>query len=226
MSASTISSINPNDIDDDTKYLLHGYIRNIQKSIDNIIPDIIINVILSFYYISEYFHIFEDKYYKIVKDNNQIIQCIKSHHDASIYGNILIDCDGNQQRYIWSFRINKKYPTNHFYIGISSTYETMQRYYWNTLSSNYCLQLDGYKWSKDHPQEYTKEKFENGDIVDMILDLNLRQLSFMKNGTINLKVAYKNIDIEPKIKYRMAIRMDNEDDELELIGFKCCKYKF
>ena len=96
-------------------------------------------------------------------------------------------------------------------------------FYYNN-SGTYCLQLDGYKWCDDNPETYTEEIFVAGDIVSMELDFDLKQLIYSKNGN-NLGIAYDNIDIEENKKYKMAVRMSDTGNEIELMDFKCFKWR-
>ena len=225
MASTIVRHINIKQIDHSTKYLANGFVRDIQKKIENIIPDGIIVVILSFYYFPEYFKDFNCDYHAIIDTEddieNQRIKCIEGMHQASIYGNIQISLVTNRNMsYSWTFKVNRCIY-NHIYFGISSTNNINERFYENTNSSNYCICLDGYKITKDHAERYTNESFHSGDIISMIIDCQSRQLSFKKNGK-NLGIAYDNIDHH--VTYKMAIAVKFEGDEVELIDFECCSY--
>ena len=53
----------------------------------------------------------------------------------------------------------------------------------------------------------------------MDIDFKTKQLSFVKNGNRNLGVAYENIQMGPKIIYKLAIAMSTENIEIELLDF-------
>eukprot|EP01084_Bolivina_argentea_P181316 313167_1 len=65
-------------------------------------------------------------------------------------------------------------------------------------------------------RRYTNVTWRDGDIVDIYINIKLLTLSFAYNG-INLGVAFKNL---PKQKYRFALTLLYQDDEIELIETK------
>ena len=75
MSTSPATNIRPNEVDQRTKSLLHGFIQSLAKTMNHMIPDSIILMILSFYYLGEYFKEFDDKIYQTTL-NNKIIKCV------------------------------------------------------------------------------------------------------------------------------------------------------
>ena len=218
MAASTLKNINIEEIDDHTKSLLDGFVRDVEKSMSHIIPDSIVLIILSFYYISEYFKQFDDKLYEITNNNKTIKRYDGTSSNGSIYANFIISPHQNIKQCVWKFKINKK-GSNYIYIGICATSSTHARDIFYYCEYGYCLQLDGYKWHYDDPNPYcTEEKFKSGDIVSMILNVQTKTLEYAKNEK-NLGTAL-HVDFTD-LEYRMAVMMDVQGDEIELIDFKC-----
>ena len=218
---SVFEKVNTDKIDPNTKNLVHGYARNIQKSMDQIIPEAMIFIILSFYYLSEYFKEFEPDLYEHTI-NNRTIKSIK--HDSTngtVYGAVSVSLSDHIQKCIWKFKIITN-RMNYIYIGICSTYQTKGIFYYSRgkESNAYCLQLDGYKWTDSDPDEYTVQPFNEGDIISMELNLDLKHLIYAKNGN-GLGIAYNNINLDDNVTYKMAVIMRDKGDEIELTDFEC-----
>ena len=165
----------------------------------------------------EYFQKFNEKIYENGLNNKNIIKCIKKNSYSSIYGNTSIP-SSKEQKWMWTFKVKNNVDDN-IYIGISSSFICDQDCFTNEESSNYCFATNGEKWSKGNRDKYHLNSFNQGDIIQMILDCPQKQLSFVHNNK-HLGVAYDNIDIGKDINYKMAIIMASKDDELELVNFK------
>ena len=84
------------DVDQKSECLLNGFIRNMTDSLDYTIPQEIILLIMSFYYLEEYFEIIDGRYYEV---DVRIITRIKNHGSQSAYGHKLISST-DRYRYI------------------------------------------------------------------------------------------------------------------------------
>ena len=165
---------------------------------------------------NEYFKTFDTKTYANTL-NNKIVKCLQRRTYSAIYGNMSLSSH-TESKCEWTFKIKTKIG-NSIYIGISSSYYTNHDCFTNRNSSNYALSINGTTWSKGINKSYCPSSFHEGDIIKMILDCKLKQISFIHNGK-NLGIAHRNIDCNPNIKYKMAIIMSQPNDELELIEFK------
>ena len=221
-----VDSKTPND---KSKILVNGYIRNILKDVfkDKVIDETIYATILRFYYLCDYFEKFNKEIYKNTIGDG-VIKCIDKHKYSTIYGNLSISMNEEYNKnckYIWTFRINKIIE-NCIWFGISSTYIIDQDCFCNRESSNYCIGLDGEAWSKCDRKRYVVEgyKFNKGDIIKMIINFKLKQISYFKNNE-NLGVIWDNIDINNNIKYKMAVILGSPQviggNEIALIDFQC-----
>ena len=215
MSETSAANVSLTNFDEDTKNLVHGFIRNIQKSVLLIIPDPIIWIVLSFYFAPECFKDFDKSVFKCIDKHCQIIKCVSANSSwSSIYGNIMVSSN-RKQKCLWKLRLNK---FNVGLIGISSTYDVDKRFFVSVDSYNYCFySADGSKVSKDDYQDYSTA-YDEGDVITMILDCKLKQLSFHKNDE-DLGVAYDNIGCGSDIKYRMAVYIYELHEEVELLEF-------
>ena len=220
MSHRSASNRNLNKVDEDTENLVRGFIRNIQESMLLIIPDPIIMIVLSFYYLGEYFKDFNKSIFGCVDKDCQILKCVSTNSPwSSIYGNVIASSD-KSEKYIWKLRFNK---LNSGQIGISSNYDVNERFFFNKKSYNYSFYSDGMKVSRYDYNDYCDKqgvvtRYKQGDVITMILDCELKQLSFHKNDE-DLGVAFDNIGCGQDIKYKMAIYMYHKHEEVELLDF-------
>ena len=108
-----------NEIDQHSKELVYGFIRECQNSVHQIIADSLIYIILTYYYLSEYFETFNEEIYTRLINPKIIKKLIKSDSVSSIYGNVKISSE-KHEKWVWKFKINKNIR-NGIYIGISSS---------------------------------------------------------------------------------------------------------
>ena len=106
------------EIDEDSKNLVNGYIRESEKLINKIIADSLTFIILTYYHLWDYFELFNQNFYAHTTDPN-IIKCIKDRENSTIYGNVIVSSNKNE-KWIWKFKINKN-TVDGIYVGISST---------------------------------------------------------------------------------------------------------
>ena len=163
---------------------------------------------------SDCFEIIDHKYWK-VSDDRKTITRTKGTPSASVYGKCIIPSDKGGI-YDWKFKILKENTNMRF--GISSQWDTDSRLGYIS-SSNYCAEHSGGKWSKMMNRSYDGFSFGNGDEVQMTLNLDNKKLLFSINGN-SIGAAYKNIDVGPGIKYRMAIHFRDTDTKAQLIEFQ------
>ena len=216
MSATTSERIiNLNTVDKNTNNLLHGFIRSIQQQMSFIIPDPIIVIILSFYYFPEYFKDFDKSIFECIDTDNAQIKAISTNGTcSSIYGNIMISSD-KQQKCYWKIRLNQFSEILLF--GISSTYNVNSPFFVDESSYNYCYYSQGCKESQHDRQTYGK-RCEEGDIITMVLDCKLNQISFHKNNE-DMGIAYDNIVCGKDINYKMSMYLWHKNTEIELLEF-------
>ena len=103
--ASLITTLNVDKIKAETLCLVNGFIHETEKTINIIIPDSIMMVILSFYYIIEHFAEWGSD---ITVSDGKLTATGNATSSYSAYGKILIPADNeNQDKYIWKLEINR-----------------------------------------------------------------------------------------------------------------------
>ena len=211
-------------VSDDTKHLLDGYIRQIKKSMENntnVVFDDIMSIILSFYHITEHF---ASTQCLLTENDTKVTWKDGKYSFAPAYGNIHIhSINDNGLCHIWKFKIGSLYEKpkpgedredfdfmEYHKIGIAK---------FDSPDMDYAYCLDGTK--------YRGNEFESdfnfaanavkGDVVGMKLNMNEQTLSFDVNG--KLRMIIDNIDIGQDIKYRMAVSLDKEGDNIQLLAY-------
>ena len=165
----------------------------------------------------EHFDRFNTKYYQN-GSTNKIIKCIKDNNYSSIYGRHIINSDLNQI-FTWTFRIHQN-TGNAIYIGISTSEVLDEDCFANKTSSSYGCASGGNKWVKGTRSKYHELQFNNNDIITMRLDFNKRNLSFTRNSNDLGILNWTPIDIGQQFKYKLALIMAKQGDQIELIDFK------
>ena len=213
-------------IDQESKDLIFGYIRNVQELFpaDNVyytIPNLVIHWILLYFY-------FEDKFddklctqsYDL-SDDKSIVTLNSEHGNRGKGPAFLSRIVKSKQRHCWRFRINHLnsstlwmtigvWKCNHDFdlkYRLDSGYVKGKFYGWIV---NYQVAIDGGR------HKYGKRRCKTGDIVDMILDLEKLELRYMVNDE-DFGIAFENIE---DTEYKAAISMNKSPDEIELIKYK------
>ena len=211
-----MSAIRFNDIPDDTKCVLSGYIRNMQKYIDNDIPEVIMMIILSFYYIAEYF---KDTDCKGSENNTKIVS---TGSNRNAYGNIHIDSTIPTVHH-WKFKIGKVQYSGTYTIGIAEISVFKQRGIWMTTGKGYAYDGTGtsripsvkgysFKWGGT-------ARFKEGDILEMVLDLKNKILIYQVNDNKSESTLINNIKTGIDIEYKLAVMLSTSGDWIQLISY-------
>lgn len=223
----TFSLVSVNDVDECDRDLVYGYIHEIQKELPSedcafyVIPNGIILICLSFYWIKECF-IFAHNDYKI-DPKGMIINKINRSVNTSAFGKTKIGSVSDLS-YIWTFKVIKRNTS--MYIGITSKYGVLDQDFWRPKdSSNYSVTSAGSKVSREERDSAWNMRFDTNDTIKMELNLFKKRLVYHKNdphGKLihKSRVAFDNIDIGQHISYAMAVSFYNQDCSLELIDFQ------
>ena len=201
-------------VDQNTIDLVNGYIRDKQSLLpyeDNpyyVISSLVIHLILSFYFDPEYFATIQG--HIKASNNNKIISM-----NGTAYGNITVPST-IPRIYTWKFKILK--CKTDIYVGITSKIGQHGAFCYQDRRS-YCAYLPGGRVTNcSLTRDYPFKNINNNSIVEMILDLKKKELSYCIDGK-HLGAAYENIDTGENIKYRMAVYMHYVSTKMELIGF-------
>ena len=208
------------EIDERTTNLLHGYTRSIAIILDCIIPEEIVMLLISFYYVEECFAIFDKKTYNISNPHyTQITHIGRPYARSSIYGNKLIpdELEIKGIRYIWHFKINQIKSQNGSFIGLASKSDinTNNIFAFDGMRT-YAISLNGNKWRGGALAEISNLFVDQGDQLIMEYDDKLHTLSFSKPNVDNI-ICLNKVGIDTQ--YRMALYMTSPSDQIELLSF-------
>ena len=230
-------------VDKKTKNLVNGYIRNEQQNLLNknkkntfyTISDLIINEILLYYYITEYFHAGDGVKIESINKYNDTITNIKSTSNGvtfyGCYGNIIIQSLSNTI-HEWKFKI-LNHDNVFIFIGIQQHPNDIKLeqdiYKFPSIDGrlNYCLKDSGFRFKNnkrirhdiDAEHRLNKHRFGKNDIITMTLKLPDSSLSFMVNDQIPTAKFY-NIKQSEKIKYKMFVSTSKLNEKIQLLSYK------
>ena len=215
-----MSASEMNEIPDNTKYLISGYIRKMEAEVENDIPEVIMMIILSFYYIAEYF---KDTECDLSEDNTKILGgylCC----NRNAYGNIIIDSmsNGDDGIYHWQFEIGCL-TTDTVAMGITESTSTPLNPIYTVNGKGYAYMSSGSLWKPNSTGDSynltrNKPKYKEGDVVEMILNLDEKSLLFKVNN--NESCSIENIKTAEGIHYRMAGFLGCSVNWIRLISYQ------
>mmetsp|Transcript_527 Transcript_527/g.742 ORF Transcript_527/g.742 Transcript_527/m.742 type:complete len:241 (+) Transcript_527:676-1398(+) len=216
------------DIDQETKHTVTGYIRDIEQQFPAdrayyTFPTLALHLCLLYFYHPEQFdpnRCHSD--YKLSHRNTAV-----SKHHASNNGCVLLSKVVSKGRHCWKFQLTEMDSCSFtISIGVVKANAVMdlsatirshsfrsKAYGW-VVSGSYLFKGDG-----DEIRDYTEHDesgCHEGDIIDMILDLDALQLRYYRNGT-DLGVAYHSIE---QTEYKAAVSMYNDEDVVTLLSYK------
>ena len=215
-------------LDQRTQDCVYGYIRSVQKVLpdDNtyyIIPTLVIHFCLLYLSSIERFAVFDSDLFKMEGDN-KIITSLKREYGAAFLREIV---DSGIHR--WEFKILKytdRFCTMHIgvwksrYLPVTNSLISHKGKGYNYLISHGALSYGDEKdsWgSDDRFVAVNKWRCKAGDIVEMILDLNVLELRYITPSTDGKEVvAFNKIE---NTSYRAAVAMYNDVDSIELLSY-------
>eukprot|EP01084_Bolivina_argentea_P115112 204780_1 len=218
-------------IDNNTKLILFGFIRQSQHELMNkhkedtfyIIPDLITYACLLFYYTDEYFAksnlaeiIISDNKQTITKRNAPFVS--KFGWDNTSYGNLWIDSNENKI-IIWTLKMNRT-SGDDICIGIVPTDDDMHEDFTLQCANNYSFCTNGiFMASGIHHPAHSVISCRQGDTIQFILDLIESKLKINIIDQDKNCVLCDTIRKAPNIKYKLAISLHYCDDSVTLINY-------
>ena len=214
-------------VDDKTKYLIYGYLNEIERELldkNNKMPMDIKNLCILFYFIKEQFKI-HGSYLKLtskLSKTSQFMDTVTRINDSewtAAYGEFKIDPDIYPNSiFIWTLKIHQITHTSILF-GISST---------NTVLNDLCFGLKNkgiyYSWNpclwgfmSNDGSYYPTSKINcnANDIIKIIFDIKENRLNFNVNGKdIG---GFDNIDIS--VSYYLAVALYYEHDCVQITDF-------
>lgn len=210
-------------VDDQSKLILNGFIRCIEKQFDNddiIIPSSIIHLCLLYFFCGEYFT--KPGYGLILSQDLKTISMSKEfdpfYKTSATYGNIQIDSMVLYNIYKWKFKLNLNHSgVSKINIGISDCdckhYDPFQH-----KSEQYSAKI--------YYEQYTMGNNTNGnEEIEMTLDLNRLLCKWHKSSGHLREVG---VEREKGLFYKLCIvimtdvNIKDNQDSITLLSFDKC----
>lgn len=212
--------------DNESKDVVFGYVREVDKSMENTnIPAAISCLCLAFYYFPEYFAKAREDKFKISDDKLTIISIDNcSYENHSIYMNKWINSQSNKI-IKWTFKINNK-GRDCLYFGLASTYsdDLLQNDFINEYHPNYSVSNNNHRYmnGKFYDDEESRILYTYSTGANVIYTLNLKNKTFScQRDNENDIVSFKNIKCGDGIRYRLAMQLPSKHDSVTLLDFDC-----
>eukprot|EP01084_Bolivina_argentea_P187040 322270_1 len=201
-----------------TQDIVFGYIREIQKDHSfQQAPELIGFVCLAYYYLSEYFDTIGANA-EIDEEKTTITNTHKQYRYASAYGRIKI-LSTETGIHKWKFKINgsKEYMS----IGIEEDgFKNLNQGVHFRKGISYALMCTGGTTKNGKlNSSYLPNGYKKGDIVEIILNLSNKTISFIVNDQHNGEPAYKNILQRESLSYRMIVCTFDKGDGATLLDY-------
>ena len=227
-------------VDQETQYLVYGFIYEAEKLLElDTIPSLIIELCLSFFYLSivdAIFSIHNEQITQLSQDKKTITQ-IQFNRIHCSFGLNQVPSINNKSKYEWDISIINMDISNRnhrdIFIGISSLTKSNNKQ--KLLGYNYLYNIRTVTSGAMSCAAYHVEgkrsinrKFESrwhgkiykaGDKVTVCLDLERKPLSFKLNE-IDHGVAFDDIKVGPNIKYRLIVRLYEMDHSVKIERFR------
>ena len=203
--------------DEKSLRLVFGYVRHIENYTGQCLPDPIILLCVSFYFVLNEFFATRgastEQY--LIDESRKVVEVREGYGKECLYGNVAIASESGGI-HCWTFKILHKETSMSF--GITSDTKNERKFYQNEESSNYSLLYMGYKNSKGKSEDYDMDSFHDGDCLKMKLDLHTKELIYYHNDKC-LGAAYTDIDTHSELEYRLAIYLMNQLTKIELVEY-------
>merc|ERR1712228_93361 len=204
-----------------------GFIREAQQQLFgsnddsyHIIPDLVTYITLNFYYERVFWEKINKRF--TLSEDNKTLTCDKKTRkqlqgwDNASFVNIEID---SMQPCIakWTLRIDKS--KHHVMIGIIGgrlttdvgLFESYDYAYWSASGES--------RGGLNASWKSYGDKFKDGDVIDCILDLKKKEISFHKNG-IDQGVACEDVQCDKDFKFRLGVSVYFEGGQCSIIDFQ------
>ena len=197
--------------------LVEGYLRDkLMNSKDDHYEENLINIIIEYLLLKEYFSKLDTRDVKLDETQTKIEKTGGGFNTC--YGLVKIPSLSQIQHH-WRF---KMINIHHFVaIGIDETkYLRISCGLFDFEDSKaYGVWSDGgtTHWAV-HKADYKQYKYQNGDVVEMILDLKEKEIYVSVNEAEPI-LAVKDIDIGDEIEYCMAVTLSFASDCVQLLEY-------
>ena len=222
-------------IDNVTKYSVHGWIREKQKQLNlQNIPSMIDAICILYFRDDERFAIINERKITLSQDGKSITR--NYDEEAGLYCNMsygMMEVDSmSNMIYEWRLRIVKAqtlctqstifghvfFKTHHIIFTITEFTGTHrmrdeEKFYEFYGASKSSHELE---WRMKEPYG---EAYYEGDVVTICLDLKRAEIRLNINEKVQ-DVAFENVTKEQGLKYRMAVTLPCNQDCVEILSFE------
>ena len=204
-------------VDKRTKYLVHGFIREVSKNI----PLPIIEICVLFYFVREYFTAYGGLL--IEGDEKDIIKSVEEKWENIAYGSIWFESTSTNI-IKWTLKMVHNHTNDNGYcIGITSEEDTTgKQILWQKMNYVSYILCNGriYKDGQATSRRYlTRNDFgKKGSSITMELNLKKGQLMF-RNKDKDFGIA-ADIQRDESIRYKIAICLYHNPACLKLVNFE------
>ena len=216
--SSLIKQIELNKIDDETVYLVHGFIHYTEKSLNIIIPEPIFLILMSFYYISEYFKVCGEG----MKITDNFTVRASATGDCTAFGATIIPSN-NDNTYIWKVKINGIATFGGLIcIGIvDNKCELINDQYSTSDYDLYAVEsgITSFKFIRGDA-DYIKQPFKGGDIIKLILNMKKQTFTVMTMNDNDPGITYTNVKKASYLDYKLAVTMRRLETSVTILNFR------
>ena len=224
----SLRSVELKQIDQRTKDIIFGFIRQYQTEINNediIIPPLVIFTCLAFFWIREYFELSQiDATQQIITLSEDKLQITKTQRNG--WNNITLGsmCIKSTSQCIakWTFMINELGDKNSLIsklvFGIVNGVPKKPSF-WNK-SGHYMLCDGGNAW-RDGDWHHNHQQFKQGNKLQITLDLKQAKIEFDIDDGKHTETLFNNIAIDETITYRIAVALRAKKSVISLLHFEC-----
>ena len=203
-----------------TVKLLHGYIHDIESNIKlTEIASLIFNIILGFYYHSEFVAKFLGDHFRVSEDKLTVTNIAHIGTDRhTIYFNQWLESI-SESIVTWTFKINHIVSKGNVYFGLTTEDAAAYRDFAEQTDDSYCI--DGYGriyYGAEREDNIESFAIEDNDALIFTLDLGAETWSVMRNNGVNQKIT--GIKVSDDIKYKFVIQLGSLGDCVTLSGFE------
>ena len=220
-------------VDDRSQKLLCGYLRNIYNDHaanddEHIIPDLVLNICLLFYFRREHFSAIvnwkKDQKNFMLSNDNMTVSLVDGCA-GNVYGEVKID-SMSEIVCKWSIKVeNQKTKVWAQYVELGVSGDEPPGTYFSgcfRLSRNsFICKGNGVLYGVCKVTDKCWDlNWEHGDVVDIKLDLRQRNIEYFINDK-SIGVMYENIPVGEDINYRFVTYMGHDGGCVTIENFQC-----
>ncbi len=208
-------------VDEMTKYIVLGFFHELQKALDLIVPDDVINICILYFFVSEYFA--KCGPFLSLKTDSVLICCSAVWNTA--YGSIIIDGEkAFNSIYKWTFEINNHCEGGTL-IGIDSS-EFLKIN--SDITAKKCVSECYYaffpKRGRRFSHQIMADEYGNvcyGNCVNVVMELNCKKkkLKYFVDGKFQ-GVAFRNIDFTTKYRLAISVSAGQRCKSVQILDFQ------